>query len=142
MSIINFPFQANFDPNLITPSEYVEILAKVPRLLIYRSALYQFHHLQVDPHPTTYPGYISLVDQGMPYIKPGGKLVIAEDVFQVCRTTIFVKIMSWLGIKMQCDQVNEVIGEGGFARCFSAAWETGPPAGDEFGILQVYLVIA
>ena len=36
--------------------------------------------------------------------------------------------MSWLGIKMQCDQVNEVIGEGGFARCFSAAWETGPPA--------------
>ena len=25
-------------------------------------------------------------------------------------------------------QVNEVIGEGGFARCFSAAWETGPPA--------------
>ena len=38
----------------------------------------------MNPHPTTYPGYISLVDQGMPYIKPGSKLAIAEDVFQVC----------------------------------------------------------
>ena len=41
-------------------------------------------HSKVNPHPTTYPGYISLVDQGMPYIKPGSKLAIAEDVFQVC----------------------------------------------------------
>ena len=41
-------------------------------------------HSKVNPHPTTYPGYISLVDQGMPYIKPGSKLAIAEDFFQVC----------------------------------------------------------
>ena len=97
VSIVNISFQANFDPNLITPSEYVEILAKVLRLLIYGPAIYQIHHHQVDPHPTTYPGYISLVDQGMPYIKPGGKLVIAEDVFQVCRTTISIKdhVMAW-----------------------------------------------
>jgi len=71
---------------------------------------------KVNPHPTTYPGYISLVDQGMPYIKPGSKLAIAEDVFQV----------------------NEVIGEGGFARCFSAGWETGPPA-DRDSVLKVQM---
>ena len=35
VSIVNISFQANFDPNLITPSEYVEILAKVLRLLIH-----------------------------------------------------------------------------------------------------------
>ena len=97
VSIVNISFQANFDPNLITPSEYVEILAKVLKLLMHGPSIYQIHHHQVDPHPTTYPGYISLVDQGMPYIKPGGKLVIAEDVFQVCRTTIFVKnhVLAW-----------------------------------------------
>ena len=33
-----------------------------------------------------------------------------------------------LCLKIWLLQVNEVIGEGGFARCFSAGWETGPPA--------------
>jgi len=79
--------KVSFDPNLITPSQYEEILAKV------------------SPHPTTYPGYVSIRESGMPYIKPGGKLVIGDESFLV----------------------SEVIGEGGFARVFSAAWETGPP---------------
>lgn len=77
-------FQANFDPNLITPSEYVEILAKVNMSLNSPMKCVKSNICKVNPHPTTYPGYISLVDQGMPYIKPGSKLAIAEDVFQVC----------------------------------------------------------
>jgi len=90
--------KVSFDPNLITPSQYEEILSKV------------------NPHPTTYPGYVYILNSGMPYIKPGGKLVAGEDTFQI----------------------NEVIGEGGFARVFSAAWETGPPA-ERDSVLKVQM---
>jgi len=90
--------KVSFDPNLITPSQYEEILSKV------------------NPHPTQYPGYFYISDHGMPYIKPGSKLVIADETFQV----------------------SEVIGEGGFARVFSAAWETGPPA-ERDSVLKVQM---
>ena len=42
--------------------------------------------------------------------------------------------------KIQTLQVNEVIGEGGFARCFSAAWETGPPA-ERDSVLKVVIIL-
>ena len=80
--------KTSFDPNLITASQYEEILSKV------------------SPHPTTYPGYINVKDTSMPFVKMGSRLAIADDAFQV----------------------EEVIGEGGFARVYSAVWETGPPA--------------
>jgi len=76
------------DPTLILPSEYAEILSKV------------------SPHPSLYPGYVNLMHSPMPYIKPGQKLCMGDDEFQV----------------------HEVIGEGGFARVFSATWLTGPPS--------------
>jgi len=59
-----------------------------------------------SPHPREYSGYVNLMDLPMPYLKAGQKLTAGDDEFQV----------------------HEVIGEGGFARVFSATWLTGPQA--------------
>ena len=60
---------------------------------------------KISPHPSTYPGYVDMKAFPLPHIVPDNKLVIGDDVFSV---TGFV-------------------GEGGFARVFSADWESGPP---------------
>ena len=56
------------------------------------------------PHPTHYPGYISLDTTVLPSLRPGTSVRYGEDSFSV----------------------GEMIGEGGFARVYGAVWENGP----------------
>jgi len=86
------------DPNLLMPSEYEQILSKV------------------DPHPSSYPGYVNLRDRHMPYVKPGMNFTVGTDVFQV----------------------TDFVGEGGFAKVFSANWDTGPQA-EQDSVLKVQM---
>jgi len=86
------------DPNLLKPSEYEVILSKV------------------DPHPSTYPGYVDLTNGHMPYIKPGQNFTVGDEVFQV----------------------GDFVGEGGFAKVFSANWDTGPQA-ERDSVLKVQM---
>lgn len=58
----------------------------------------------VTPHPREYPGYLSS-PAPLPYIKPGSTLNLMDDTFSV----------------------GDMIGEGGFAKVYSATWENGPP---------------
>jgi len=71
---------------------------------------------KVSPHPTDYPGYVNNLYSPMPLIKPGSRFAAGEDEFQV----------------------NDFIGEGGFARVFSATWLNGPPA-DRDTVLKVQM---
>ena len=58
-----------------------------------------------------------------------------------CRGCFPGLLIIWSGNVEICPiQVNEVIGEGGFARCFSAAWETGPPA-ERDSVLKVVIIL-
>jgi len=86
------------DPNLLRPSEYEAILSKV------------------SPHPSTYSGYVDLMDRHMPYVKPGMNLTVGDDVFQVA----------------------DFVGEGGFAKVFSANWDNGPQA-EQDSVLKVQM---
>ena len=60
---------------------------------------------KVSPHPSTYPGYVDLTSLPLPHLVPDTDLTVTEDTFTV----------------------QEFVGEGGFARVFSADWRTGPP---------------
>ena len=57
----------------------------------------------LQPHPTLYPGYISL-HAPLPLLKPGFSFTWHEDTFYV----------------------GEMIGEGGFAKVYGGVWENGP----------------
>ena len=59
---------------------------------------------KVSPPPSTYPGYVDLTSQPLPHLVPDTELSVMEDTFTV----------------------QEFVGEGGFARVFSADWRTGP----------------
>jgi len=59
---------------------------------------------KVSPHPRSYPGYVDLANLPLPHLVPDTELSVAEDSFTV----------------------QEFVGEGGFARVFSADWRTGP----------------
>ena len=60
--------------------------------------------MKVSPHPRSYPGYVDLANLPLPHLVPDTELSVAEDSFTV----------------------QEFVGEGGFARVFSADWRTGP----------------
>ena len=64
---------------------------------------------KISPHPSTYPGYVDLKLHLLPHIVPDHDLVIGDDAFSV----------------------TDFVGEGGFARVFSANWDTGPPGNRE-----------
>ena len=59
---------------------------------------------KVSPPPSTYPGYVDLTSQPLPHLVPDTELSVMEDTFTV----------------------QDFVGEGGFARVFSADWRTGP----------------
>ena len=73
---------------------------------------------KISPHPSTYPGYVDMKAFPLPHIVPDNKLVIGDDVFSV---TGFV-------------------GEGGFARVFSADWESGPPGSQDM-VLKIQMPV-
>jgi len=92
--------RAGGDPNMLKPSEYEELLAKI------------------SPHPSTYPGYVDMKLHLLPHIVPDHNLVIGDDVFSV----------------------TDFVGEGGFARVFSANWDTGPP-GQQDMVLKIQMPV-
>ena len=57
----------------------------------------------LQPHPTQYPGYVSL-NRPLPLLKPGVAVSLHQDTFHV----------------------GEMIGEGGFAKVYGGIWENGP----------------
>jgi len=96
---------AAFPPGPYTPKDFAK---RFSNITVSREPYKPAAHLNllksVTPHPKEYLGYTDI--QGpMPYIKPGLHLRLAEDNF--------------------C--VGDMIGEGGFAKVFSATWENGPP---------------
>eukprot|EP00092_Neocalanus_flemingeri_P012175 GFUD01013128.1.p1 GENE.GFUD01013128.1~~GFUD01013128.1.p1 ORF type:complete len:557 (-),score=130.19 GFUD01013128.1:1382-3013(-) len=89
-------------------------ISKDPNLL--KPSEYEAILSKVSPHPSSYDGYVDLTDSHMPYVKPGQNLAIGDDVFQV----------------------SDFVGEGGFAKVFSANWDTGPQA-ERDAVLKVQM---
>ena len=85
---------------MLKPSEYEALLVKI------------------NPHPSTYPGYVDMKPFPLPHIVPDHNLVIGDDVFTV----------------------TDFVGEGGFARVFSANWDSGPP-GEQIFVIKFYPMI-
>lgn len=95
---------AAFTPGPYTPKDFAKRFSTVS---VSREPYKPAAHLKllenVDPHPTKYEGYMES-EGTLPYIKPGAELEMHNDTFTV----------------------GDMIGEGGFAKVFSAVWENGP----------------
>jgi len=89
-------------------------ISKDPNLL--KPSEYEAILSKVNPPPSSYPGYVDITGTHMPYIKPGQNLTIGDEVFQV----------------------NDFVGEGGFAKVFSANWDTGPQS-ERDSVLKVQM---
>jgi len=107
---------APFTPGPYTPKDFAkrfstERVSREP----YRPAAHLKLLENVQPHPSEYPGYFES-GGSLPFIKPGTRLQLHDDVFTV----------------------GDMIGEGGFAKVYSAVWENGP-AEEKNTVLKVQM---
>jgi len=107
---------AAFAPGPYTPKDFAKRFStdKVSREP-YRPAAHLKLLENVVPHPHQYPGYFSS-PASLPFIKPGANLLLHDDTFIV----------------------GDMIGEGGFAKVYSAVWENGP-AEERSTVLKVQM---
>ena len=74
---------------------------------------------RVSPHPSTYPGYVDMTSSVLPHIVPDTDFTIKEDTFTI----------------------QDFVGEGGFARVFSADWISGAPPGSQDVVLKIQMPV-